>query len=87
MGLLLLILIVGFIAYFAMQFILAMIAIIGAVFFCILLAPLVISSQTSGVAAICGLIAMGMAIWFLSAVLNPSTPKYTDGKRSTNPFD
>jgi len=83
MGLLLLILIVGFIAYFAIQFV----AIIGAVFFCILLAPLVISSQTSGVAAICGLIAMGMAMWFLVAVLNPSTPKYTDGKRSTNPFD
>lgn len=87
MGLLLLILIVGFIAYFAIQAFIAFAAIIAMALFMVLMAPLAIGSQSSPGVALCGLIAMGMAIWFLIAVLNPSTPKYTDGKRSQNPFD
>lgn len=88
MSLFLLLVAVGFVAYFAVQAVIAFMAIIAMVFFMVLMAPLAIGSQSSAGVALCGLIAMGMGIWFLVAVFNPSTPKYnSEGKRSSNPFD
>ena len=88
MSLIFLLIVVGFIAYFAIQAFIAFAAIIAMAFFMVLMAPLVISSQSSPGVALCGIVAMGMCIWFLVAVFNPSTPKYnSEGKRSSNPFD
>lgn len=77
----------GVIIYCIVQAIIGIVAFLALVFFVILMAPLVIGSSQSGAAAFFGLCAMCILIWFLTAVFNPSNPKYTKGKRSSNPFD
>jgi len=86
MSLIILLAVIGFIVYFAIQAAIAVFLGAVAIFGMLILAPIAIGTSGNTGAAFMGLMAMGLLIWFLVSMV--STPKYSsNGRRSDNPFD